>query len=199
MKGRLMVWGDDWSKNHFVAASELARTGKLPEVALTAEICSITSNAEETERFDNMRVCAATRSAQKGPDVWCALYKALLTTSKSLPAGSPPLIRVGSDQVVVLDLHVHAGDHALGSALLSDGGPLIMHIMAKFKEKKSIQSVDWSQKRVGAYLASKWLKHELRLYSSDGSAAAAPLSAVTVLTDEDKSYLTEEGWGLGGL
>ena len=53
MKGRLMVWGDDWSKNHFVAASELARTGKLPEVALTAEICSITSNAEETERFDN--------------------------------------------------------------------------------------------------------------------------------------------------
>ena len=95
--------------------------------------------------------------------------------------------------MVVLDLHVHAGDHALGSALLSDGGPLITRIMAKFKEKKSIQSVDWSQKRVGAYLASKWLEHELRLYSSDGSAAAAPLSAVTVLTDEDKSYLKKAG------
>ena len=184
-----MVWGDDWGKNHFILASELARTGKLPEVALASEICAITSTAEETERFDNMRVCAATRSAQKGPDVWCTLFKSLLTSSKALPAGSPPLLRAGLDRVIVVDLHVHAGDHALGSALLSDGGPLMTHVMAKFKEKKSIQSIEWSQKRVGAYLASKWLKHELKLYTREG-AAAAPISAdVTVLTEDDKAYL----------
>ena len=168
MKGRVMVWGDDW------------RTGKLPVVALTSEICAITSTAEE--------ICA-TRSAQKRPDVWCALCKSLLATSKSLPAGSPPLIRTGLDRVIVLDLHLHAGDHALGSALLSDGGPLMTHIMTKFNEKKSIQSIEWSQKRVGAYLASKWLKHGPKLYTREG-AAAAPISAdVTVLTEKDKTYL----------
>ena len=189
MKGRLMMWGDNTDNNHFVQASELARTGKLPEAALTSEICAITGNAQETERHDAMRICAATRSAQKGAGVWQTVYRALLTTSKALPAGSQPLLRP-IDEVIIMDIHVHSGDHALGSAMmLSEGGPALRHIMARFKDKKSFQATEWSQKRTGAYLCSKWLKHEIKLYTSSGAAAAPITADVTVLSEEDKAHL----------
>ena len=189
MKGRLLVWGDDCANNHFLQASELIRAGKLPEASLSSEILSITSSAAETEKVDGMRICAATRSAQKGADVWAVAYRALVTTSKALPAGSQPLLR-GCDEMVIVDLHVHSGDHALGSMMVAaDGGPTIRHLMTRFKDKKSMTATEWSQKRVGAFLCNKWLKHEIKLFTKSGKTAAPLEADVTILDEVDKGYL----------
>lgn len=82
-----MFWGgDDSGPNVFLQCSELVRTGKLPEGELCSEMLPITSSAAETERADGMRVCAATRSAQKGGEVWKIVYQQLMMTSKANPA-----------------------------------------------------------------------------------------------------------------
>ena len=51
---------------------------------MTSDTCGVYPS--ESERFENPRVCAATRSAQKGPDVTMALYKMLLTSSRTCAA-----------------------------------------------------------------------------------------------------------------
>lgn len=121
MHGRLMFWGGkEEGDNVFLTSSEMVRTGRAPEAMLTNEIVSITQSAEETERFDQMRVNPSTRSAQRGPEVWHTLYKFLLTSSKALPQHAKPLVGAG-DEVVICDMHVHSGDHGLGACtLMSD-------------------------------------------------------------------------------
>ena len=116
--------------------------------------------------------------------------KSLLASSKSLPASARPLVRPG-DEIIVVDLHVHSGDHALGSIMAAaDLGHIIRHIMIKMtKDKWSVQSLEWTQKRVGAYLCNKWLKHELKLLSTTGQVVPPIESEVTVpLLDQIYSF-----------
>lgn len=185
-----MFWGQEVSANVFMQCSELVRTGKLPEAMLSSEMLPITSNASETEKADGMRVCAATRSAQKGPDVWKVVFQQLLTTSKTNPTGAPPLVR-SMDEVMILDFHCHNADHCLGSCMLSaEGGLVLRHVMLKFlREKKSLSAVEFSQKRVGSHLGTKWLKHELKLFTEAGQSVAPIEADITILDDADKAYL----------
>ena len=85
--------GED-KDNVFKAMSELARSGKVPNTNLISnqEILSIQPDCADSERFESLRICPATRAAQRGPNATMALYKQLLTTSKSL-AGSTTLIK----------------------------------------------------------------------------------------------------------
>ena len=186
-----MFWGgDDSGPNVFLQCSELVRTGKLPEGELCSEMLPITSSAAETERADGMRVCAATRSAQKGGEVWKIVYQQLMMTSKANPAAAPPLVRP-KDEIVILDFHVHNADHALGSCLMAaEGGPVQRHVMLKFlRDKKSLSACEFSQKRVGAHLGTKWLKHELKLFTETGKSVAPIEADITILDDNDKAYL----------
>ncbi|CAK9054489.1 unnamed protein product [Durusdinium trenchii] len=165
MRGRLAFWGNESVPNVFAQCSELVRTGKLPEGELSSETLPIISTAAETERADGMRVCAATWSAQKGGEVWKIVYQQLMMTSKANPAAAPPLVKP-NDEITILDSHVHNGDHALGSCLMSaEGGPVQRHVMLK------------------------WLKHELKLFSENGSSVAPIEADVTILDETDKGYL----------
>lgn len=172
-KGRLFCFGQEKDKdfkNKFLQGSELARTGKVPEATVNTEIVSITQGPDETEKYDQMRVCPATRSAQKGPDVWKNLYKHLFTTSKALSQHARPLVCPG-DEVIVVDVHVHSGDHALGCLMMQDqmpAGVVSRHVMVKLKEKKIWSSVEWSSKRIGNWLCDKWLRHEVKLLGKTG-------------------------------
>ena len=183
MHGRLMFWGGkEEGDNVFLTSSEMVRTGRVPEALLTNEIVSITQSAEETERFDQMRVNPSTRSAQRGPEVWHTLYKFLLTSSKALPQHAKPLVGAG-DEVVICDMHVHSGDHGLGACtLMSDlaaNHVVLRHVMVKLKDKKSISAALWSQKRISSHLCNKWLKHEVKLFSKSGAVVPALETEVT--------------------
>ena len=187
MHGRLMFWGaKEEGDNLFLTSSEMVRTGRVPEAMLTNEIVSITQSAEETERFDQMRVNPSTRSAQRGPEVWHTLYKFLLTSSKALPQHAKPLVKTGvgaGDEVVICDMRVHSGDHGLGACtLMSDlaaNNVVLRHVMVKLKDKKSISAALWSQKRISSHLCNKWLKHEVKLFSQNGAVVPALETEVT--------------------
>ena len=73
-------------------------------------------------------------------------------------------------------------EEPLGSIMAAaDLGHIIRHIMIKMtKDKRSVQSLEWTQKRVGAYLCNKWLKHELKLLSTTGQVVPPIESEVTV-------------------
>ena len=106
------------------------------------------------------------------------------------PAAAPPLVRP-KDEIVILDFHVHNADHALGSCLMAaEGGPVQRHVMLKFlRDKKSLSACEFSQKRVGAHLGTKWLKHELKLFTETGKSVAPIEADITILDDNDKAYL----------
>lgn len=182
-RGRLMCWGTEKDHdNHFWQASELVRTGKVPEASTTAEILCITQSADDTDKFDTMRINPATRSAQKGAEVWRNVYQSLLTSSKALSPHARPLLAAG-DEAMVVDLHVHAGDHALGSVLLSSSlstpNVAYRHILVKLKEKRSIAAVEWTQKRLGTFLCTKWLKQEVKLFSKSGDTVPPLMTETT--------------------
>ena len=103
--GRLYFYGPGTADNCWRECSELARTGRVPAAMVIGnqEILQI-QDPSESERFENPRVCAA-RSAQKGPDVGrtCAANSQLL---------------MPGDNVVICDVHGHAGDHAVASCQL---------------------------------------------------------------------------------
>ena len=103
-------------------------------------------------------------------------------TSKANPAAAPPLVRP-KDEIVILDFHVHNADHALGSCLMAaEGGPVQRHVMLKFlRDKKSLSACEFSQKRVGAHLGTKWLKHELKLFTETGKSVAPIEADITIL------------------
>ena len=182
-RGRLMCWCENVKEvdNHFLQASELTRTGKVPEATLNTEIVAIQS-VEETEKFDQMRVNAATRSAQKGGEVWSVLFKSLFTNSKLLSPHARPLLSPG-DQCILIDMHLHSGDHALGACVMMDNmvqGVTCRNVMVKMKDKKSHAAVQWTSKRLGSFLCGKWLRHECKLMGKDGSIIPPLETEVTV-------------------
>ncbi|CAK9114216.1 unnamed protein product [Durusdinium trenchii] len=195
-RGRLMCWCENVKEvdNHCLQASELTRTGKVPEATLNTEIVAIQS-VEETEKFDQMRVNAATRSAQKGGEVWSVLFKSLFTNSKLLSPHARPLLSPG-DQCILIDMHLHSGDHALGACVMMDNmvqGVTCRNVMVKMKDKKSHAAVQWTSKRLGSFLCGKWLRHECKLMGKDGSIIPPLETEVTVLDETDKSYLRTAG------
>ena len=124
------------------------------EVAGNSDICQILPSAEATEDFSAVRVCPATRSAQRGPLATLQLYRALLTTSRMLPANTHLLQE--NDTVVIVDVHVHAGDHALASVMLAAEMPSLnlKHVMVQMKTKQSSNAVAWTTSRVLDFVMS---------------------------------------------
>lgn len=170
--------------------SELTRCGKVPPTTVigNGEILSIQPDCTDSERFESFRICPATRAAQRGPNATMALYKQLLSTSKQI-AGSATLLKE-NDEVVVVDFNVHAGDHVLASVMLMAEGYNLKHFMVKCKNKNSTAAVDFTTKRLGSFLAQKWLKHEMVLKDQQGNPVApTPAASLTALTNEDKEYL----------
>ena len=170
--------------------SELARCGKVPPTNVIGnnEILSIQPDCTDSERFESFRICPATRAAQRGPNATMALYKQLLTTSKQI-AGSTTLVKE-NDEIIVLDFNVHAGDHTLASVMLMAEGYKLKHYMVKSRNKNSAASVDFTTKRLGSFLAQKWLRHEMVLTDDSGNPVApTPAASLTALTSEDKQYL----------
>ena len=189
--GRLYFYGPGTADNCWRECSELARTGRVPAAMVIGnqEILQI-QDPSESERFENPRVCAATRSAQKGPDVTMALYKTLLTSSRTCAANSQLLMP--GDNVVICDVHGHAGDHAVASCQLATDSSLchLTHVLVKTKAKGSPQACEFIMKRLGSYMAGKWLKHEMRLCDQSGKTVAPPVIS-QALTDEDRAFLKE--------
>ena len=166
--------------------SDLARSGKVPAGTLipNAEIVSILLNVGETEQQEGLRICASTRAAQRGPEVHANVLRHLLTTSKSISNGK---LFSDGDQIVIVDVHPHAGCHAMASILSNEGIP-VRHVLVKSKGRGKSSGVDYTLKRLGAFLAGKWLKHEVQLSNHEGKARP-PQSLDSGLSDEDRSYL----------
>ena len=81
--------------------------------------------------------------------------------------------RIALGQVDILDIHVHVGDHCLASVILWNEGLPIRHFLASVRSfKPSAQAVAWTTKRLGHYVAQKWMKHEFKL--KDGSGTVVP-------------------------
>ena len=190
--GRIYFFGDEKTSNIFKSSSELARSGKVPPATVlsNSEIVSIQPDAHELEASESLRICASTRSAQKGPEVQLNLMKTLLSTSKMV-SSSNKLVSSG-DSLTVVDCRPHSGDHALGTVLLSHDalGSLcsMKHVMVRTKARGCAAAVEYSLKRIGSVLAAKWLKHEIQL--RDESLKAVPPQTIDgSLTDSDKTYL----------
>ncbi len=153
-----------------------------------SEILAI-QDATDSEKVEAVRVCAATRSAQKGPDACVALYRQLFATSKVAPANAS-LLSPG-DKVIVVDVHCHAGDHAVASAnLMADPGLHLTHVIVQTKNKGSPAAAQFTHKRLACHMASKWMKHELQL-CKDGKPEPPPSVSTSDLTSDDKSFLKE--------
>ena len=153
------------AENHFASLSELARTGRAPTAMLIGSQEMVTiSSAAESERA--VRYMPSTRSAQKGSDASFQLYKALLSTSKLRKPHLTGLLKA-NDAVHMVDLHSHVGDHCLATMLMKDElptGVAIKHFIVQLKSlKSSVQAADWCVKRLGHWLAQRWMKHELKL------------------------------------
>ena len=108
--GRIAILGES---NIFTENSELTRTGSVPSDPLQGnnEIQSIAACGEDLDSMD-VRITAATRSAQKGPQVHTALLRQLLETSKLCKL--PSMIKEGS-HVDVIDITPHAGDKLIAT------------------------------------------------------------------------------------
>ena len=177
--------------NHWRELSELARSGRAPQATVinNSEILAIQADASETEKNEALRVCPATRSAQKGPEATFMLYKHLFATSKVAPANASLLCP--DDKVVLVDVHCHAGDHAVASAnLMADPGCHLTHVIVQTKNKLSPSSVQFTLKRLACHMASKWMKHELQL-CKDGKPEPPPSVSTSDLTNDDKTFLKE--------
>ena len=185
--GRIYFLGEPQDKNVFRSMSDMARSGKVPPGTLipNSEIVSILPNAGETEQQEGLRICASTRAAQRGPEVHANVLRHLLTTSRSISHGK---LFSDGDQVVVVDVHPHAGCHAMASVILANEGIPVRHVLVKSKGRGNSSAVDYTLKRLGAFLAGKWLKHEVQLSNHEGKAVP-PQSLDGGLSDEDRSYL----------
>ena len=190
--GRLYFFGNEKDQpNHWRDLSELARSGRVPQATVinNSEILAIQADASETEKNEALRVCPATRSAQKGPDASWQLYRCLMSTSKVAPTNTSLLCP--DDRVVLVDVHCHAGDHAVASAnLLADPGCHLTHVIVQTKNKLSPASVQFTLKRLACHMASKWMKHELQL-CKDGKPEPPPSVSTSDLTNDDKTFLKE--------
>ena len=194
--GRIYFFGDEKASNVFKSSSELARSGKVPAATLlsNSEIVSIQPDAHELEASESIRICASTRAAQKGPDVQLSLMKQLLSTSKMMSnsnGGSNKLVSNG-DSITIVDCHPHSGDHALGTILLSNDavGSIcsFKHVMVKTKGRGCVPAVEYSLKRIGSFLAAKWLRHEMQL-KDENLKAVAPQTIDGSLNEGDRLYL----------
>ena len=116
------------SSNVFKSSSELCRVCRAPAASLinNNEILPITCDANDSEMHEAFRVNPSTRSAQRGPEVTCALMKQLLCTSKASSHAVNQLLK-DKQRVVVVDLHVHAGDHAVASLMMLTEGFNVLH------------------------------------------------------------------------
>ena len=96
------------------------------------------------------------------------------------------------NNVVICDVHGHAGDHAVASCQLATDSSLchLTHVLVKTKAKGSPQACEFIMKRLGSYMAGKWLKHEMRLCDQSGKTVAPPVIS-QALTDEDRAFLKE--------
>ena len=66
----------------------------------------------------------------------------------------------------------------------------LKHFMVKCKNKNSIAAVDFVTKRLGAFLAGKWMKHEMVLKDHNNADVTPTAPAnLTALTSQDKDYL----------
>lgn len=121
--------------------------------------------AADSERA-TVRYMPSTRSAQKGIDASFQLYKSLLSTSKLRKPHLTGLLSP-NDEVHMVDLHAHVGDHCLATMLMKDEVPTgvtIKHFIVQLANfKASVQSAEWCIKRLGHWLAQRWMKHELKL------------------------------------
>jgi hypothetical protein len=117
------------TSNVFKMSSELCRVCRAPAATLinNNEILPITCDASESEMHEAFRVNPSTRSAQRGPEVTFALFKQLLCTSKSTQNAVHQLVK-DNQHIVIVDLHVHAGDHAVASLMLLAEGYNVRHV-----------------------------------------------------------------------
>ena len=168
--GRLFFMYNDLeaavAENHFASLSELARTGRVPNAQLISTQDMVTiGTAADSERA-TVRYMPSTRSAQKGVDASFQLYKSLLTTSKLRKPHLAGLLKP-NDEVHVVDLHPHVGDHCLATMQVKDelpNGVTIKHFLVQLSTfKASCQACEWCVKRLGHWLAQRWMKHELKL------------------------------------
>ena len=160
------------AENHFASLSELGRTGRAPNATLISTQDMVTiGTAADSERV-TVRYMPSTRSAQKGTDASFQLYKSLLSTSKLRKPHLTGLLKP-NDEVHMVDLHAHVGDHCLATMLMKDEVPTgvtIKHFIVQLATlKSSVQSAEWCSKRLGHWLAQRWMKHELKL-ELDGKA-----------------------------
>ena len=51
--------------------------------------------------------------------------------------------------------------------------------VVKLKEKRSIAAVEWTQKRLGTFLCTKWLKQEVKLFSKSGDRVPPLMTETT--------------------
>ena len=152
--------------NHWYNMSELARTGRVPQAGILAnsEICPIMGSADESESYQNFRICPSTRSAQHGPEAAFRLYQQLLLKSKVGPTNAPMLRE--KDQVIIIDMNCHSGDHAIGSILLSKDAPnlSLRHIMIQTKGKASSQSIQWCNMSLAPFSRRSFKSTPVALY-----------------------------------
>lgn len=115
--GRVYFLGEESDDNIFKNHSELCRTGMVPAGTLlnNGDIVSVTADASSSEQTETLRVTPSTRAAQRGPDPFMQVVKHLI---KSSTVSSHVMVKE-RQEVVIVDLHVHSGDHAHGSLLAS--------------------------------------------------------------------------------
>ena len=143
------------------------------------DISAIVGAAEDTEMFANFRVCAATRSAQKGAEVQSSLLRQLFQTSKTAPTNTKLL--TSRDMAIVVDVHVHAGDHALASIKLQQEMPCpFVHVLLQLKNKASAVAVQWTNQRTGSAKHLKLLTLRLDVPSCSLSTCFACMLKVLV-------------------
>lgn len=117
-------------------SSELARVCRAPAASCinNNEILPITSDAADSELHEQFRVNPSTRSAQRGPEVSFALFKQLLTTSKATSNMAVNQLVKEKQSIVLVDLHVHAGDHAVASLMLLQEGYNVRHVTCPYRQ-----------------------------------------------------------------
>ena len=168
--GRLFFLYDDLESalgaNHFAAMSELARTGRAPNATLIPTQDMVTIGAAAGSERATVRYMPSTRSAQKGSDASFQVYKSLLGTSKLQKPHLPGLLKA-NDEVHMLDLRPYVGDHCWATMMMKDdvpSGVAMKHFLVKLGNlKMSVQASEWCVKRLGHWLAQRWMKHELKL------------------------------------
>lgn len=152
--------------NHFASLSELARTGRVPNATLISSQDMVQIGTPGDSERTTVRYMPSTRSAQKGSDASFQLYKTLLSTSKLRKPHLTGLLKL-NDEVHLVDIHPYVGDHCLATMLMKDelpSGVAIKHFLVQLNNlKASVQAAEWCAKRLGHWLAQRWMKHELKL------------------------------------